>query len=108
MQMIEALDRGVHGFMPTAMHEIYTRIYSLYTQGDRPAAQALFERLLPVLAFSNQHLDISIHFFKRLLHAEGIYTTPRTRSPILSFDATHEALTANLIRRVGEITASLG
>ncbi len=62
MQMIEALDRGVHAFMPTGMHEIYTRIYALYQAGRRDDARALFNRLLPVLAFSNQHLDISIHF----------------------------------------------
>ncbi len=30
MQIIEALDRGVHAFMPTGMHSIYTRIFNLY------------------------------------------------------------------------------
>ncbi|HOF38811.1 MAG TPA: dihydrodipicolinate synthase family protein, partial [Candidatus Hydrogenedentes bacterium] len=30
MQMIEALDRGVHAFMPTGMHRLYTRIYALH------------------------------------------------------------------------------
>lgn len=107
MQIIEAMDRGVHAFMPTAMHAIYTRIYSLYRGGDRVAAQALFNRLLPVLAFSNQHLDISIHFFKHLLHQQGIYATPRCRPPILEFDSTHQSITAELILRVDEITRSL-
>lgn len=65
MQMIEALDRGVHAFMPTGMHQIYTRIFSLYHAGQRDEARELFSRLLPVLAFSNQHLDVSIHSFKR-------------------------------------------
>ncbi|MEX2016784.1 MAG: dihydrodipicolinate synthase family protein, partial [Candidatus Hydrogenedentales bacterium] len=51
MQLIEALDRGIHAFMPTAMHRIYTRIYALYAAGDRPAAQDLFNDILPVLAF---------------------------------------------------------
>jgi dihydrodipicolinate synthase/N-acetylneuraminate lyase len=108
MQMIEGLDRGVHAFMPTGMHEIYTRIYALYTQGDRPAAIALFNRLLPVLAFSNQHIDISIHFFKRLLYAQGIYATDRVRPPILPFDSYHAALCDDYIRRVAEITERLG
>ena len=35
MQMIEALDRGVHAVMPTGMHKLYTRIFSLYEAGDR-------------------------------------------------------------------------
>jgi 4-hydroxy-tetrahydrodipicolinate synthase len=86
---IEALDRGVHAFMPTGMHEIYTRIYSLYQKGDRDAALRLFEKIQPVLAFSNQHLDISIHFFKRLLWRQGIYPTPNVREPILPFDEIH-------------------
>ena len=106
-QMIEGLDRGVHGFMPTGMHRAYTRIHALYRQGDRDAAQALFERILPVLAFSNQHLDISIHFFKRLLHGLGIYATPRVREPILPFDAIHERITEGLIERVRRIEEEL-
>ncbi len=88
-QMIEALDRGVHAFLPTGMHRLYTRIYELYVSGQREAARERFNRLLPVLAFSNQHLDISIHFFKRLLHRQGVYATPRVREPVLPFDAFH-------------------
>jgi 4-hydroxy-tetrahydrodipicolinate synthase len=97
MQMIEALDRGVHAFMPTGMHEIYTRIFALYQSGQRDDARALFNRLLPVLAFSNQHLDISIHFFKRLLHRQGLYATDRVRQPILPFDAHHARIADELI-----------
>lgn len=100
MQMIEALDRGVHAFMPTGMHTIYTRIYALYAAGQRDDARELFNRLLPVLAFSNQHLDISIHFFKRLLHQQGIYATDRVREPILPFDAEHQKIADELIEVV--------
>ncbi|NWG15669.1 MAG: dihydrodipicolinate synthase family protein [Chloroflexi bacterium] len=97
MQMIEALDRGVHALMPTGLHPIYTRINRLYADGQREAASALFRRLLPVLAFSNQHLDISIHFFKRLLYRQGIYRTARVREPILPFDDYHTRITEELI-----------
>lgn len=99
-QMIEGLDRGVHAFMPTGMHPIYTAIYRRYMEGDRDGARALFEELLPVLAFSNQHLDISIHFFKRLLHAQGVYATHGVRSPKVRFDAVHERVANGLIQRV--------
>ncbi len=99
-QMIEGLDRGVHAFMPTGMHRIYTRIYALYADGCRDEACALFNKVAPVLAFSNQHLDISIHFFKRLLHAQGVYATPRVRDPILPFDAVHERQANEHIKRV--------
>lgn len=104
MQMIEAFDRGVHAIMPTAMHKLYTRIYRLYAAGDRAGAQALFERLLPVLAFSNQHLDISIHFFKRLLWRQGIYPTSDVRPPSLPFDAVHQRIADGLIDRIIEMT----
>ncbi len=107
MQMIEALDRGVHTMMPTGMHVIYTRIYNLYREGKRQEARALFDRLLPVLAFSNQHLDISIHFFKRLLYRRGVYATARVREPILPFDAHHERIAGELIRHVIAFTSEL-
>lgn len=99
MQMIDALNRGVHAFMPTALHGIYTAIYRLHQSGQREAAQDLFHRVLPILAFSNQHLDLSIHFFKRLLHAQGIYPTANVRSPILPFDEQHARIGDELIAR---------
>ena len=96
-QLIDAFDRGVKTIMPTAMHHTYVRIYRTYARGDRPGAVALFEQMLPLLAFANQHLDISIHFFKRLLHAQGVFGTPIVRQPILPFDEIHERHAARLI-----------
>jgi 4-hydroxy-tetrahydrodipicolinate synthase len=100
MQMIEGMKRGVHAFMPTGMHFIYTEIYNHYASGNLQEAEKLFKELLPVLAFSNQHLDISIHFFKRLLYSQGIYQTSYVRSPALEFDAVHESVSAKHISRV--------
>ncbi len=106
-QMIEAFDRGVHAIMPTGMHRLYTRIYALYRAGDRPAALNLFRQMLPVLAFSNQHLDISIHFFKRLLWKQGVFRTDTVRPPALPFDA-HLARSADeLIELVSELERGL-
>lgn len=98
-QMIEGLVRGVDAFMPTGLHRCYVRIYRLYKAGDHAAAEALFRELLPILAFSNQHLDISLHFFKRLLKAQGIYPTDTVRIAGKPFDEHHarraEALIAD-------------
>jgi 4-hydroxy-tetrahydrodipicolinate synthase len=107
-QMIDALDRGVDAIMPTGMHRTYLRIHRLYQRGDRSGAVALFERLLPVLAFANQHLDISIHFFKRLLYAQGIFRTPLVRQPILPFDEVHEQHAARLIELAMELEQEVG
>ena len=71
-------------------------------------ARTLFEQLLPILAFANQHLDISIHFFKRLLHRQGIYATERVREPILPFDAVHEKVAQELIGRVIALYRQVG
>lgn len=108
MQMIEALDRGVHAFMPTAMHRIYTRIHELYAGGERDAAQELFNEVLPVLAFTNQKLDLSIRFFKRLLHRQGVYATDRVRPPVAPWDAVQERITDELIARVMALESELG
>ena len=99
-QMIEGLKRGVHAFMPTGMHWIYTEIYKRWISGNETAATGLFQKILPVLAFSNQHLDISIHFFKRLLYRQGIYPTANVRKPILPFDKIHLQIAEQLIERV--------
>jgi 4-hydroxy-tetrahydrodipicolinate synthase len=107
MQIIEAMDRGVHAFMPTGMHALYVTIHRLYQEGRRDEAVQLFNELLPVLAFSNQHLDISIHFFKRLLCAEDTYATARVREPIQPFDAQHARTAEAHIARVRELTDSL-
>ena len=107
MQMIEGLDRGVDAFMPTGLHRSYVAIYRLYHNGDVEAARALHERLLPILCFSNQHLDISIHFFKRLLQEQGIYPWNESRGPMLPFDATHAQVALQLIKRALSIENEL-
>ncbi|HPE77055.1 MAG TPA: dihydrodipicolinate synthase family protein, partial [Draconibacterium sp.] len=102
-QMIEGLKRGVHAFMPTGMHWIYCEIYRLWKSGNEPEAEKLFQQILPVLAFSNQHLDISIHFFKRLLHQQGIYPTANVRQPILPFDEIHRLIAEKHIQHIIEL-----
>lgn len=102
-QMIEGLQRGVHAFMPTGMHWIYTEIYRLWNAGQAAEAEELFQEILPVLAFSNQHLDISIHFFKRLLFQQGIYPTPDVREPILPFDGIHQRIADRHIKNIMQL-----
>jgi 4-hydroxy-tetrahydrodipicolinate synthase len=106
--MIEGLERGVHAFMPTALHEIYCLIYRLFRKGRKQEATDWFYRILPILAFSNQHLDISIHFFKRLLHAQGIYATSLVRDPIIEFDKFHKTEADKLISMAIELMGQAG
>lgn len=106
-QMIEGLKRGVHAFMPTGMHHIYCEIYRLWKADKTSEAENLFGEILPVLAFSNQHLDISIHFFKRLLFKQGVYPTDLVREPILPFDNIHREIADKRIESVIQLENSI-
>ncbi len=108
-QYIEGLDRGVHAMIPEcSMIRIYKRIDSLHRAGRREDAKDLFWRLLPVLAFTNQELDTSIRFFKRLLVSKGIFQTPVVRLQSPDFDTCSEHIAQELIAHVHEIESSLG
>lgn len=96
-QMIEGLDRGVNAFMSTILPELYNEIYKLHHGERREKAKELFNKLVPVLAFSHQHLDISIHFNKRMLHRLGLFSTSYVRQPILPYDKYHEKIAEELI-----------
>ena len=82
---------------------IYTNIFKKFHEGNVYEATTLFNEILPILAFSNQHLDISIHFFKRLLWKQGIYPNPNVRRSILPFDEIQQEIADELIQKVIEI-----
>lgn len=103
-QMIEALDRGVHAMIPeSTMIRIYKWIDSLYRTGRRDRARHWFNRLLPVLTFTNQELGFSIKFFKRLLERKRIFETTADRITSSGWDATSEATANELIDYVLEL-----
>jgi 4-hydroxy-tetrahydrodipicolinate synthase len=107
-QMIEALDRGVDVFMPTAMTGIYAVIHRAHRSGDRETARRWFERILPVLAFTHQHLDMSIQFYKRLYRHRGLFRTVRVRKKVLPYDAYHERYGDEMIRHLDQIEREAG
>ena len=104
-QMIEALDRGVDVFIPTAMTRFYREIFDAHRRGDRETAVTVFRKILPVLAFTRQHLDISIQFYKRLFLALGIFSTAHVRKSCLPYDSFHEAYGQELIRYLQDLDA---
>lgn len=106
-QMMEALHRGVHAFIPTAMDAIYVEIHRRFAAGDTQGARRLHERLAPVLAFSNQHLDVSIRFFKHLRHREGLFATPLCRSGVAELDTYQMRELVINLDRVLALQASL-
>lgn len=89
-QLMDAMARGVTAFIPTGMERVYVAIHMMYERGDRDGARALFERVLPILNFSNQHINTSIRFFKELRKAEGMFETATCRTATATFDAVQQ------------------
>ena len=94
--------------MPSAHYWVYAEILRRYGAGNRPGAVTLFERLLPVLAFTSQHIDVSIQFQKRLAVHQGIFRTSRVRAPEVVFDAVHEQIAQELLVRALALHAEVG
>jgi dihydrodipicolinate synthase/N-acetylneuraminate lyase len=107
MQMPDGLARGLDCFIPSGILPVYTRIWSLWHGGNEAGARALFERALPVLAFSNQHIQVSIAFWKQLRRRQGIFTTDRCRPPIARFDPVQQADAERLLARAMELEAEM-
>jgi dihydrodipicolinate synthase/N-acetylneuraminate lyase len=104
-QMIEGLDRGVSVFMPTAMTRLFVQVMNSYRNGDREQATKWFHLLLPVLAFTRQHLDISIQFHKRLFHKRGVFSTSKVRKHSVPYDNFHQQYGDELIAYLDRIEA---
>ena len=96
-QYIEGLDRGVHGMVPTGMHEVFCKLDSLYRTGHRGDACRLYQRIQPVIAFSNQDPGISLHFYKRMLWRMGLYATPNVRAKTIEFDRYFQRIADDMI-----------
>ena len=85
-QLMDAMARSVDAFIPTGLETIFVSIYNAYRRGEEQKARTLFESILPILTFSNQHIDISIKFFKTLRVCEGLFESDYCRLPSAVFD----------------------
>ena len=106
-QMMDALTRGVHAFMPTGMEPIYCEILRRHGAGRPEEARALFEAILPILAFANQHIEVSIRFFKALRHVAGVFATDACRPGVAPLDSIQQAECRRLVARALEIERTL-
>ena len=80
MQMLDGLARELDCFIPSGVLPAYVRIFDLWARGERDAARALFERILPIITFSNQHIEVSIRFWKRVRVLESRFATAECRA----------------------------
>ena len=96
-QYIEALDRGVHGMVPTGLHEGFCTLDRLYREGYRDKARAIFARLQPIAVFANQTGILSQYFYKRLLWRQGYYKTPNIRTQGIAYDRYYQRIADEMI-----------
>ena len=61
-----------------------------HQNGHKEEARLLFEKVLPVLKFSNQNIGTSIRFFKNLRVLEGIFESNYCRDQLAVFDKLQE------------------
>jgi dihydrodipicolinate synthase/N-acetylneuraminate lyase len=107
MQMLDGLARGLDAFIPSGVLPVYVRIFDLWSRGRHAEARALFERALPVLAFSNQHIDVSIRFWKQVRRRQGIFSTERCRPPVRALDRIQQDEAARLACRAVALEAEV-
>ncbi|HHY56253.1 MAG TPA: hypothetical protein GYA08_12550 [Chloroflexi bacterium] len=79
----------------------------LHRTGKREAARRLFDRLTPVLAFTNQEPGVSIRCFRWLLVRKGIFATTHCRLPGPDFDDWQARIAAELVATVLSIESDL-
>jgi 4-hydroxy-tetrahydrodipicolinate synthase len=94
MQMLDGLARGLDAFIPSGLLSMQVRIFKAWRQGNQAEARRLFEKILPIMAFSNQHIDVSGRFWKRVRVQQGIFTTancrlPKPLDPVQTAEAEH-------------------
>ncbi len=102
MQMLDGLARGLDAFIPSGLLSIQVRIFNAWQMGDHKKARELFELILPVMSFSNQHIDVSGRFWKYVRVQQGIFSTAHSRLA-LPLDEIQMAEAQYMYRRVSEL-----
>ena len=96
--------RGAIGCVPGLdLAPAWLRIDRLLREGSRAAGLAEYEKILPLLTFGMQSLDLYMHCQKRYFERLGVIGSPHVRGPAQVFDEisrqTADGLFARLARR---------
>ena len=102
-QLIDALNRNVDAFIPTGLEFLYVKIYNLYKNGYVYDARNLFNEILPVINFSNQDIDISIKFFKKVRVQEKIFLSHYCRNKKAKFDNFQKTEAAEMLKLIKKL-----
>jgi dihydrodipicolinate synthase/N-acetylneuraminate lyase len=87
LEFMDALRRGACGCMPGAdVAPALVAVYAAFRDGQPEQAQALFNRIQPLLAFSALSLDRFITVAKTVLAQHGLIACADPRPPFTPFD----------------------
>ena len=86
LQLMDALNREIDAFIPTEMEEAYAAIWNFHRVGAVEEARLLWEQILPIIAFSNQSLGVSLRMFKHFRVWRGTFSTDFCRIPAPTLD----------------------
>lgn len=107
LQLMDALNREIDAFIPTEMEEAYVAIWNFHRGGAVEEARLLWEKMLPIISFSNQSLGVSIRMFKQFRVSRGTFSTDRCRVPTPILDRYQLAEVDRLWSRFCAIRDSL-
>ena len=101
MFLLEELQRGASGTMTGfAFTEILVAVFDAFNAGRIAAAQALFDRYLPLIRYENQP-QINLTIRKALLQQRGAIANSTPRPPFNPIDAGSHQEIDWLLQRVG-------
>jgi 4-hydroxy-tetrahydrodipicolinate synthase len=87
MYMLDLIPAGICGVMPgLAVADLLAIVFQCAASGDRARAFEIFQRVLPQIVFSLQHMELFHHAEKRLLTARGVLSGVVVRQLTLELD----------------------
>lgn len=101
MFLLEELKRGASGTMTGfAFTEILVAVYEAFGASEIRAAEAIFDRYLPLIRYENQP-GINLTIRKAILHRRGAIANATPRPPFSAIDAGTQGEIDWLLQRVG-------
>lgn len=101
MYLMELIPCGICGVMPgTPALPLLEEAYRKRKAGRDVEAYAAFQKVLPLIVFELQHMELFLHVEKRLLHRMGLIASPHVREATIRLDPDTDRYTEWLIEQV--------
>lgn len=104
LYLLDTLRAGAAGTIPGCdIPEHFVAMYRSFVSGESSDAERLFRRLLPLLVYENQSLDLYVACTKAILARRGIVRNPRLRPPGFTLSSTAQT---EIVALYDEVAAS--